>query len=145
MVADYAVDSFHYSGNSVAARLGTEPSRNFNSSPACVGADDCGRRCRNQPENRLNRGGILGVGARLTPAPMLRLMPHQSPFRLFHLVFEASRLFFVPIRSVKSIERIDKPAVPKLCAETLSASFANQKPRPQDRERGLGVENIKLL
>jgi hypothetical protein len=113
MVADYAVDSFHYSGNSVAARLGTEPSRNFNSSPACVGADDCGRRCRNQPENRLNRGGILGVGARLTPAPMLRLMPHQSPFRLFHLVFEASRLFFVPIRSVKSIERIDKPAVPK--------------------------------
>jgi hypothetical protein len=38
-------------------------------------------------------------------------MPHQSPFRLFHLVFEASRLFFVPVRSIEPYERIDKPAV----------------------------------
>ena len=30
-----------------------------------------------------------------TPAPMICLMPHQSPFCLFHLVFEASCLFFV--------------------------------------------------
>jgi hypothetical protein len=40
-------------------------------------------------------------------------MPHQSPFRLIHLVFEASCLFFVPFGSVEPLERIDKPAVPK--------------------------------
>ena len=48
-----------------------------------------------------------------TPAPMLNLMPHQSPFRLVHLVFETSRLFFVPIRSVETIERIYEPVVPE--------------------------------
>jgi hypothetical protein len=40
-------------------------------------------------------------------------MSHQSPFCLFHLVFETSRLFFVPFGSVEPVERIDKPAVPE--------------------------------
>jgi hypothetical protein len=47
------------------------------------------------------------------PAPVLCLMPHQSPICLVHLVFEASCLFFVPFGSVESVERIDKPAVPE--------------------------------
>ena len=55
------------------------------------------------------------VGVNSTPAPMLFLMPHQSPFRLVHLIFETSRLFFVPIRSVEPYERIHKPAIPKGC------------------------------
>jgi hypothetical protein len=38
-------------------------------------------------------------------------MPRQSPLSLLHLVFKASCLFFVPIRSVECLERIDKPAV----------------------------------
>jgi hypothetical protein len=44
---------------------------------------------------------------------VLRLVSHQSPFRLFHLVFETGRLFCVPFGSVESVERIDKPAVPE--------------------------------
>ena len=40
-------------------------------------------------------------------------MPHQCPFRLFHLVFETSRLFGVPFGSVKSFEQIHEPAVTK--------------------------------
>jgi len=40
-------------------------------------------------------------------------MPHQCPFRLFHLVFETSRLFGVTFGSVKSFERIHEPAVPE--------------------------------
>jgi hypothetical protein len=40
-------------------------------------------------------------------------MPHQSPFRLSHLVFERSRLFFVSIGSVEPLERIHEPAVPE--------------------------------
>ena len=40
-------------------------------------------------------------------------MPHQCPFRLFHLVFEMGRLFGVPFGSVKSFERIHEPPVPK--------------------------------
>jgi len=40
-------------------------------------------------------------------------MPRQSPLSLIHLVSEPSRLFFVPIRWVAPLERIDKPAVPK--------------------------------
>jgi hypothetical protein len=38
------------------------------------------------------------VRARSAPAAVLRLVPHQSPFRLFHLVFKTSRFFLVPIR-----------------------------------------------
>jgi len=44
---------------------------------------------------------------------MFNLMPRQSPFCLIHLVFEASRFFFIPIRLVESVQRIEKPAVPK--------------------------------
>jgi hypothetical protein len=40
-------------------------------------------------------------------------MPRQSPLSLIHLVSEPSRLFFVPIRWVAPLERIDKPAVPE--------------------------------
>jgi len=42
----------------------------------------------------------LNDAVRSTPAPVLCLMPHQSPFRLFHLVFETDRLFCVPFGSV---------------------------------------------
>jgi hypothetical protein len=44
---------------------------------------------------------------------MIRLMPHQSPFRLSHLVFETNHLFFVPIRAVEPFERIHEPAAPE--------------------------------
>jgi hypothetical protein len=40
-------------------------------------------------------------------------MPHQSPFRLSHLVFESSRLFFVSICAVEPFERIHEPAAPE--------------------------------
>jgi hypothetical protein len=40
-------------------------------------------------------------------------MPCQGSMRLIHLVFETSRLFFVPFGSVESVERINKPAVPE--------------------------------
>jgi len=40
-------------------------------------------------------------------------MPHQSPFRLVHFVFETSCLFFVLLGSVESVKRTHKPAVPE--------------------------------
>jgi hypothetical protein len=49
-------------------------------------------------------------------------MPHQCPFRLFHLVFETSRLFGVPFGSVKSFKRIHEPTV----AERGDAVFCVQ-------------------
>jgi hypothetical protein len=45
-------------------------------------------------------------------------MPQQCPFRLVHLVFKTSRLFFVPIGSFESFERIHEPAVPK-CSNSV--------------------------
>jgi hypothetical protein len=39
-----------------------------------------------------------------TPAPVLRLMPHQCTFSLSHLVFETNRLFFVPAPWIEPFE-----------------------------------------
>ena len=53
------------------------------------------------------------AGGASVPVAVLCLMPHQCPFRLFHLVFETSRLFYVPVRAVEPFERIHEPAAPE--------------------------------
>jgi hypothetical protein len=48
--------------------------------------------------------GVLPIKGASAPAPVFRLVSHQSPFRRFHFIFETGRLFIISTRWVEPVE-----------------------------------------